>query len=179
MNQCREVVFMLSLLLAMPGCENAKGQGEAVAAIKHSLKLAERGGFIELPPDVFSDFTEATVEAWVKWNAFGNRYHRVFNHGAGGRDPGITTFTGTNTLWLVIAIPGEGLKVAKVENTLKPGEWTHVAAVAGSGGMKLYLNGLLVATNPHTGCFNSLGTGNARLLAEIRELVDRQPEFTI
>ena len=25
------------------------------------------GGYVELPVDTFSDFDEATVEAWVKW----------------------------------------------------------------------------------------------------------------
>ena len=132
----------------------------------HVLRLVEQGSFMELPPDVFNDFTEATVEAWVKWNAFGNRYQRVFNYGAGGRDFGITTLTGTNTLWFVIGDPTGGLKVAKVEKTLKADEWTHVAAVAGSGGMKLYLNGALVATNPYTGCFKSLGPGNANRLGQ-------------
>ena len=130
------------------------------------LKLTEKGSYIEMPSDTFNDFTEATVEAWVKWNAFGNRYQRIFNYGTGDRDLGLTTQTGTNTLWFVIATPAAGLQTAKVENALKAGEWTHVAGVAGSGGMKLYLNGSLVATNPYTGCFNTLGPGNASRLGQ-------------
>jgi hypothetical protein len=121
------------------------------APFAHPLALVERGSYVELPPDVFNDFTEATVEAWVKWNAFGNRYQRIFNYGEGGRDIGLTTETSTNTLWFVIATPTSGLQTAKVEKALKAGEWTHVAGVSGSGGMKLYVNGVLVATNPYTG----------------------------
>ncbi len=138
----------------------------STASLEKVLQLDGTGGYVELPPDVFNDFTEATVEAWVKWNAFGNRYQRIFNYGAGGRDFGLTTFTGTSTLWFVIGDPSAGLQIAKVENTLHAGEWTHVAAVAGGGGMKLYLNGALVATHPYTGCFKSLGAGNASRLGQ-------------
>ena len=170
--------MFLSVLLPAAACSSAaKAQdGPPAAPFQHALQLQETGSYLELPPDAFNDFTEATVEAWVKWNAFGNRYQRVFNYGSGGRDFGITTLTGTNTLWFVIAAPGEGLKVANVENTLKAGEWTHVAAVAGSGGMKLYLNGALVAANPYTGCFKGLGPENpSRLGQTVTEGVDDTP----
>src|SRR4051794_17592160 len=76
---------------------------KGTAVFAHPLVLAEPGRYLELPRDVFNDFTEATVEAWVKWNAFGNRYQRIFNYGRGGRDIGLTSETGTNTLWFVIA----------------------------------------------------------------------------
>ena len=112
----------------------------------------------------------------MKWNAFGNRFQRIFNYGQGGRDFSLTTRTGTNTLWFVIAVPGEGLHTAKVENALKAGEWTHVAGVAGSGGMKLYVNGSLVASNPYTGCFKTLGTGKmSRLGQTVTAKVDDTP----
>src|SRR5260221_4467168 len=82
-----------------PGAVAAK----RVAPFAHTLVLTEPGRYLELPADVFNDFTEATVEAWVKWNAFGNRYQRIFNYGGGGRDFSLTTATGTNTLWFAIA----------------------------------------------------------------------------
>src|SRR4030095_6924698 len=62
--------------------------------------------------------------------------------------------------------PRAGLQTAKVENALRAGEWTHVAGVAGSGGMKLYVNGVLAGTNPYTGCFKTLGAGNASRLGQ-------------
>jgi hypothetical protein len=152
----------LMLLLLLPGlcrAQNLTPPGPV-------LKLTEKGGYVELPPDTFNDFTEATIEAWVKWNAFGNRYQRIFNYGGHNRDIGLTTLTGTNTLWFVVATPTGGLQTAKVENALQAGEWIHVAGVAGSGGMKLYVNGALVATNPYPGCFKALGTGNASRIGQ-------------
>jgi signal transduction histidine kinase/DNA-binding response OmpR family regulator/ligand-binding sensor domain-containing protein len=173
----RRLAILAGLLLMAGGLPSAMARdGTLAAPFQHSLKLVDQGGYLELPPDVFNDFTETTVEAWVKWHAFGNRYQRVFNYGAGGRDFGITTLTGTNTLWFVIADPEDGLKVAKVENSLKPGEWNHVAAVAGPGGMKLYLNGTLAATDPYTGCFKDLGPGNASRLGQtVTAKVDDTP----
>ena len=91
---------------------------------KRVLRLVEQGSYVEFPPDVFNDLTEATVEAWVKWNAFGNRYQRIFNYGGGGRDIGLTTRTGSNTLWFAIADPTSGLETASAENAQKAGEWT-------------------------------------------------------
>jgi len=146
------------------------------ASTNLALRLEGAGDYVELPPDVFNDFTEATVEAWVKWNSFGNRYQRIFNYGQGGRDISLTTLTGTRTLWFVIADPATGLQGAKAEDLLRAGEWTHVAGVAGSGGMKLYLNGTLVATHPYTGCFKTLGAGNASRLGQtVTDGVDDTP----
>ncbi len=159
-------VFTTLLFAIRPAAIHAQAIPDAPAPTSHTLRLVEKGSYVELPPDVFNDFTEATVEAWVKWNAFGNRYQRIFNYGAGGRDFSLTTLTSSNTLWFVIVDPADGMKVAEWPNSLRAGEWTHVAGVAGSGGMKLYLNGTLVATNPYSGCFQSLGPGNANRLGQ-------------
>jgi hypothetical protein len=168
MNTAFRVVLVL--LGALSGLLSAQGPPGA------RLRLVEKGSYVELPGDVFNDLTEATVEAWVKWNAFGNRYQRIFNYGQGGRDFSLTTSTGTNTFWLVFGVPGGGLKTAKAEKVLHEGEWTHVAGVVGSGGMKLYLNGVLVATNPYTGCFKSMGPGNASRLGQtVTANVDDSP----
>ena len=172
----RRWIASLAALSAFLTFLSAQTSEQTLAPPGPSLRLVEQGSYLELPPDVFNDFTEATVEAWVKWNAFGNRYQRIFNYGEGGRDFGLGTITGSNTLWFVIALPGEGLKIAQAENRLKAGDWAHVAAVAGSGGMKLYLNGDLVATYPYTGCFKSLGAGNASRLGQtVTDGVDDTP----
>ncbi len=148
------------------GAPRADGAPAAPAPTDHILRLVDKGSYLELPPDVFNDFTEATVEAWVKWNAFGNPYQRIFAYGGNNRDISLTTEHGTNTLWFVTADPNEGTKYAIAKNVLKAGQWMHIAGVAGGGGMRLYLNGELVATNPFTGCFKSLGADNASRLGQ-------------
>jgi len=148
----------------------------------------EEGSFIELPPDVFNDFTEATVEAWVKWNGFGDRNQRVFNYGAARKDFGIATAAHHGSeLWFVIVDPEDALANSEewylgvkeiVSNTkLRAGEWTHVAAVSGSGGMKLYLNGELVGTNAYTGSFKNLGPGNLSRLGQTVTAADDDSPF--
>ena len=44
----------------------------------------------------------------------------------------------------------------QVPGLLAPNVWCHVAAVTGSGGMKLYCNGRLVASDSFTGRFSGL-----------------------
>ena len=140
------------------------------------LALIEKGSFVELPSDVFNDFTEATVEAWVKWHGFHDRYQRIFNYGGLVRDYALQTRTGTNRLWWVGLEPAAGLKVAEAANILRAGQWAHVAGVSGPDGMKLYVNGMLAAKNPHTGCFKNLGPGNkSRLGQSVVEVLNGKP----
>ena len=47
----------------------------------------------------------------------------------------------------------KGMGGFRVLNLTKLGEWYHLAAVSGKGGMKLYLNGVLVGTNSFKGSF--------------------------
>ena len=46
------------------------------------LEVDGTGGYVELPPNIFNDLTEATVEMWVKWRSFPtNDPSRVFSYG--------------------------------------------------------------------------------------------------
>ena len=46
----------------------------------HVLELNGTNGYVELPPDIFSNLTAATVEGWVKWRSF-RGYSRFFDFG--------------------------------------------------------------------------------------------------
>jgi signal transduction histidine kinase/DNA-binding response OmpR family regulator/ligand-binding sensor domain-containing protein len=181
------MLSLLGLLLVGSVAHRAQAQDEPVAPFTHALELVEKGSFIELPPDVFNDFTDATVEAWVKFNAFGDRHHRIFNYGGGRRDFSITTTMYDHTGWFVIVDPKDaqaqpeqwyrGIKEVISESKFREGEWTHVAAVSGSGGMKLYLNGELAGTNPYTGCFKNLGPDNLSRLGQTVTAADDDSPF--
>jgi signal transduction histidine kinase/DNA-binding response OmpR family regulator/ligand-binding sensor domain-containing protein len=187
MKNARRLAFFSGLLLASTASPSTQAQGEPVAPFKHSLELVEKDSFIELPPDMFNDFTEATIEAWVKWNKFGEKTHRIFNYGTARRDFGVASAAHHgNELWFVMVNPEVvlaqpeqwhlGVEEVVSKNGPREGEWHHVAAVSGSGGMKLYLNGALVGTNPYTGSFKSLGPGNlGRLGQTVTETDDDSP----
>jgi ligand-binding sensor domain-containing protein len=130
----------------------------------HVLELDGTGGYVELPPNIFNDLTQATVEAWVRWDDFGDSLKRVFNYGDALHDMSITTLpSGTDFGELGFAVcdgPRRDVNWIQVPNILRVETWCHVAAVSGPGGMKLYLNGALAGTNAYTGSFAGLKNGN-------------------
>src|SRR5258708_6470156 len=44
------------------------------------LELDGKDSYVQLPPDIFNELTEATVEGWVKWERLGN-WMRFFDFG--------------------------------------------------------------------------------------------------
>src|SRR5215475_13959826 len=56
-------------------------------ATNYVLELDGTGGYVELPPNIFNDLEEATVEAWVRWDDFGiNEGKLFFNYGGAFQD---------------------------------------------------------------------------------------------
>ena len=49
------------------------------------------------------------------------------------------------------------IHIIQIPNILKVGQWYHIAGVTGKGGMKLYLNGVLVGEDSFSGSFSSVG----------------------
>ena len=124
------------------------------------LELDGNGSYVELPPNIFQNLTEATVEAWAKWDRF-NNYSRVFEFGANWQS--MSVFNHGNTpdlrfnLYPMRAQNNPALTFnARANGVLHIGEWIHIAAVSGTGGMKLYVNGVLVATHTNEACLASI-----------------------
>ena len=55
--------------------------GHLASAQNRVLELDGNGSYVELPPNMFTNLTEATVEAWAKWDSF-RSYSRIFDFGA-------------------------------------------------------------------------------------------------
>ena len=49
------------------------------------LELDGNGSFVELSPNIFNRLTNATVEAWVKWNRLDD-YQSFFSYGGENND---------------------------------------------------------------------------------------------
>ena len=54
-------------------------QSAAPVPGNHVLELDGTGGYVELPPNIFNDLDEATVEAWVRLDDFSGTGKRLFN----------------------------------------------------------------------------------------------------
>jgi hypothetical protein len=108
------------------------------AAPNRVLELDGRDSYVELPPNIFNDFDEATVEAWVKWRSFPtNNWSRFFSYGERENDTGIQG-TSDGSLYFFIS---EGPGKIRTRDTstgvlgvVRTNEWYHLAAVSGREG---------------------------------------------
>src|SRR5262249_27465382 len=119
--------------------------------------------YFELPPNIFKPLTEATIEGWIKWDrltigaglfdsgrvASGELWAGTAGDAAADLSAGVFARGGTN-LTYGIRIPG----------ALRTNEWFHVAFITGPGGMRLFLNGVLVGTNAYTGSFATINNND-------------------
>jgi signal transduction histidine kinase/CheY-like chemotaxis protein/sugar lactone lactonase YvrE len=129
------------------------------------LDLEGKDSYVELPPNIFNDLEEATVEGWVKWRRFGH-WFRFFDYGKSWHAFVITQGSGNgeSDLQFDIHIGGGQHSIIWVPRLLRTNEWFHIAAVSGKGGMKLYVDGQLAGEEPYTGSFHAVNNGDhARL----------------
>jgi len=143
-----------------------------------ALKLDGLGSYVELPPDIFRDLTQSTVEVWAKWKEFA-WYSRVFEFGAGYQSVSLFNHMTNSDLRFNIyprfaKNDRSSMFTATARGLLRTNEWIHLAAVSGAGGMQLYANGRLVARHTNALTFadikapqtNVLGRGLARGLMD-------------
>ena len=154
----RLLVFFLALVFV----------AEAAPAQNRALKLDGKGSYVELPPDIFKDLTQSTVEVWAKWSEF-NAFSRVFEFGAGYQSVSLFNHATNSDLRFNIyprmaRNDPSAMNVATARGLLRTNEWIHMAAVSGPGGMKLYANGRLVAQHTNTATFADIKVGHTNLL---------------
>ena len=125
------------------------------------LDLDGTGDYVRLPPGGFTNLHQATIEATVKWRRFAPAA-RVFDFGGQQREAYIGTQTGgilaNSAVLKFLIVDATGTRRREdVFGGFRANEWTHVAVVTGPGGVRIFLNGMLVATNDFAGSLSSLG----------------------
>jgi signal transduction histidine kinase/DNA-binding response OmpR family regulator/ligand-binding sensor domain-containing protein len=139
------------------GLAPALAQGPAGA--NRVLDLDGTNSYVELPPDIFTNLTDATVEGWVNWRAF-RWSSRFFDFGEPGHSVNVQNRDRERTLAFRVYPSREESHELDVPGILGSNEWVHLAAVSGKAGMKLYLNGILVAMNDCTGSVSAVKSGH-------------------
>ena len=152
-------------------------QAEPALAINRVLDLDGKGGNVELPAGVFDSFKEATVESWVKFGTQDDT--RFFSYGGMSGDMCLgRSWNDKRRIQFFINTTSSGgqLDLITVPDDIRVGRWYHVAAVCSTNGMRLHLNGLLVAKNDVAKSFNltTNGPNNIGLLMPF----DQLPSFT-
>ncbi|MCL5281778.1 MAG: ATP-binding protein [Planctomycetes bacterium] len=165
---CRVVVWCLIALVA--GESYAQGPPSLQRATRNLqnrvLQLDGQGDYVQLPGDAFHDLTEATVEAWIKWDEFGY-FSQPWGFGSGQswNVMCLTNWLYSNSLQFFLY---ENQKLHRILalNVLGRGQWCHVAAVSGPAGMRLYLNGVLIGQNEYQGSFSAIRPGEGNYLGK-------------
>ncbi len=146
--------------------EGSRIPGERLAPTNLVVTLDGTNSFVELPSNIFNDLTEATVEGWVKWRTL-RKYSRFFDFGQVWRSLEVANLGTANSLYLSLGRPpfneASELRLT-VPNLIRTNEWCHIAAVTGPGGVRLYFNGILVASNDYTGSFAAINNGDHNYL---------------
>src|SRR6185295_14453188 len=150
------LVFFCSALLAL-------AQNPPPSATNHVLDLDGEGSYVELPPNIFTNLSAATVEGWVKWRRLVG-YSRFFDFGRASNDVSVITHDHSPDLRFNLYPANAPRRVLRVNGAVKTNEWLHIAAVSGPGGMKFYLNGQLAAQTNYTGSFATITNDERNLL---------------
>jgi signal transduction histidine kinase/CheY-like chemotaxis protein/ligand-binding sensor domain-containing protein len=153
-------LFGVLLFLSQPSTLDAQPE----SAPNRVLDLDGTGDHVRLPSAGFTNFHQATIEAWVKWRAFSSQT-RLFDFGARGREIYVNSAGNLNApnsgalKFLVVDTAGSRIR-EEVHGAFRLGDWMHLAVVTGPGGVRIYLNGMLLATNEFAGSLSSLGGEN-------------------
>ena len=121
------------------------------------LELDGNGSYVELPPNIFTNLTEATVEVWAKWDGL-RGFSRIFEFGAGYQsmslfNHGTSPDLRFNLYPYYARFDPSLLYIVRANSLIELHEWIHLAAVSGAGGMKLYANGVLVGDHTNAASF--------------------------
>jgi tetratricopeptide (TPR) repeat protein len=153
----KRVFALLAILPILVG----HGPSRAEAAdnlTMNVLYLDGKSGYVQLPPNAFDALTEATVEAWVKWERFNNWAH-VFDFGREKNGVLVQNEETSSTLHFTIYDRKKKGHRVKAEKAVTAGTWYHIAAVCGPGGMEFYVNGRLVDSDRYDGGLDEAAGG--------------------
>jgi len=127
------------------------------AADNLALDLDGKNSYVQLPSDIYLDLHESTIEAWVKWKKI-TGYSQPLGFGKPWHAMAVNNWELEPTLQFYIYDQQRRLHLIKIPEVLQTNRWYHLAAVTGSSGMKLYLNGILVGEDGFTGSFSAIDT---------------------
>ena len=145
-----------SAAVPAPSVPPASVAGPLTDASNRVLELDGSGGHVELPSNIFNDFTEVTVEGWVRWDGFG-KFSRFFDFGREGLTILVGNLNLTPDLAFHVWPDATGYVEARAPGALKAGEWCHIAAVADQKGFRIHLNGVIAAESAWTVPLRSVG----------------------
>lgn len=112
-----------------------------------ALTFDGSGSSLMLPANLLAGVTNFTLAAWVYWNG-GSAWQRIFDFGNGTTQYlFLTPSSGSGTLRFAITTNSAGGEQMVETTPLATATWQHVVVTRNGNTLKLYKNGLPVATN--------------------------------
>ena len=151
------------------------GVGIDAAPGNQVLELLGQDAFVELPSNLFRNLPRATLELWVRVDPrdVGDGVDRAFlDFGREEEDLFLGRSNSGMAFKYLIWAKGRRNGV-EIGNATPDGRWVHVAAVSGEGGMKLYVDGVLVGESEYSGSFASIGSGDHSYMGQSTWKSDR------
>src|SRR5262249_24023270 len=108
------------------------------------LYLPRDGSYATLPSFLFQSLTNATIECWAQYHSADHPV--VFDFGLLGSE--LWTQRGEQDLVTFAYNVGKGEIRNNVPGVLRTNASVHLAMVTGAGGLRGYVNGVLMVTNP-------------------------------
>ncbi|NTU46671.1 DUF2341 domain-containing protein [Candidatus Roizmanbacteria bacterium] len=115
--------------------------------------------YVDIGSNKFDTLSNATLEMWFNYKGTFDTNRLLFYHikDSNNRQPLFVSFSGgygNKLVWENIV--GGNYRGIKSKNTIASNTWYHLSLTCGSGGMRMYLNGILQETNATTDCFQSI-----------------------
>lgn len=134
--------------------QSGKGNDGEVHGAKYIREGAVGGAFsfdgagstVDIRPNCLDNLGDVTLSFWVKADRSAAYDAMVFSHYVND-DNGLDARIAGYGMQVCVGLGGKGDSPGA--SVLDYGRWTHVAAVLGGGGARLYINGQLAAGNPN------------------------------
>lgn len=118
------------------------------------LQLDGIDDYLEIDQKPFESFDNVTIEMWVWWEEF-RYFAQPFGFGREWNCLALNNYFLKPNLQYFMMVNRQ-LYIIRLNGFLRTKQWYHIAMVNSKGGMKLYINGILVGTNDFTGSLSSI-----------------------
>ncbi len=115
-------------------------------AINKALLLDGESAYVQIDANKLKNYKNTTVEAWIRWDEFAY-FSQPLGFGEAWNCFVINNLQTKNTFQYFVYEHMQP-SIIMLADFIEAGTWMHVVAASGDRGLRLYINGMLVADNP-------------------------------
>ncbi|MGH7973273.1 MAG: two-component regulator propeller domain-containing protein, partial [Limisphaerales bacterium] len=157
---------LLSRIAALHAQPAAPGPQAGGPRPQMAIDLDGTNSAVQLPANIFNGLSEATIEAWVKFRDLSGS--RFYSYGGFYQDLCVGRRQPYSGQSLDVFVNNAGnLTEVVVPGIIQTDVWYHIAAVLGSGGMELVVDGVLAGANSSSASFATMQAGELNFIGRM------------